>query len=208
MAAARGRRGHGEETREEILAVAEALLLERASEEEVSIRAVADAAGVTAPAIYRHFPDKAHLIFEVCSRQFERLGAQVAGAFDPSEDPLKTLAELARAYGRFALANPEHYRIMFMGHADHTPELYADELMTDGGSFAVLVQVLQAAIDQRQLRPGLDDAEALAFVLWEGVHGVASLAITKPNLPAPPFEDRLETMIEVLLDGIRRPAKA
>jgi AcrR family transcriptional regulator len=207
MSAARGRRGHGEETREEILAVAEALLLERASEEEVSIRAVADAAGITAPAIYRHFPDKAHLMFEVCSRQFERLGAQVASAFDPSEDPLHTLAELARAYGRFALANPEHYRIMFLGHADHTPELYADEGMLETGSFAVLVDVLQAAIDAGQVRPGRQ-AEELAYVLWEGVHGVVSLAITKPNLPAPPFEDRLESMIEVLLAGIRRPATA
>ena len=42
----RGRRGHGEQTREDILAAAEALLLRTGSEEEVSIRAVADAVGV------------------------------------------------------------------------------------------------------------------------------------------------------------------
>jgi AcrR family transcriptional regulator len=204
MSAARGRRGHGEQTREEILAAAEALLLASASEEEVSVRAVADAVGVTPPAIYRHFPDKAHLIFEVCSRQFERMGAEVEAALGPGADPLDTLAAVARSYARFGLANPEHYRIMFMGNADHTPELYADERMLDAGSFGAVRRVLQDAIDAGRLRPELTDAEALAYALWEGIHGVISLAVAKPHLPAPPIDERIETMVDVLLRGIER----
>jgi AcrR family transcriptional regulator len=204
VGAGRGRRGQGEQTREEILAAAEALLLASASEEEVSVRAVADAVGVTPPAIYRHFPDKAHLIFEVCTRQFQRLGDEVAAVAGPDADPLDTLAEIARAYARFGLANPEHYRIMFMGHAEHTPELYADERVLETGSFDVVITVLQDAIDTGRVRPELDDAVQLAYAMWAGIHGVVSLAVAKPNLPAPPVEQRIEAMVEILVRGIRR----
>ena len=202
MAAVRGRRGHGEETREEILAAAETLLLERASEEEVSIRAVADAVGVTPPAIYRHFPDKATLLFEVCSRQFGRMAADVEAAVRADADPVETLLEAGRAYARFGLENPEHYRIMFMGHSDHTPDQYADERVVETGSFALVIALVQACIDAGRLRPELTDAERVAHSLWATIHGVVSLAVTKPNLPAPPVDQRIEAALDMVLHGI------
>ena len=45
----RSPRGQGEQLREEILEAAQSLLMETASEDAVSIRAVADAVGVTPP---------------------------------------------------------------------------------------------------------------------------------------------------------------
>ena len=129
----------GAATREAIVAAAEDLLLESASEQAVSIRAVADAVGLTPPAIYRHFPDKHHLIFEVCNLHFTRMAEEVAATVGTSGDPLEAIAASARSYARFGLENPEHYRVMFMGHADHTPELYADEKVMETGSFAFLV---------------------------------------------------------------------
>jgi AcrR family transcriptional regulator len=202
----RGRRGHGEETREDILAAAEALLLATGSEDEVSIRAVADAVGVTAPSIYRHFPDKAHLIFEVCARQFDRMADDVAEvlAADPGASATEQLKAAGRAYARFGLANPEHYRIMFMGHADHTPEMYGEEQVLETGSFGMVVALAQQAIDDGLLRPELTDAEAVAHALWAGVHGLVSLAVAKPDLPAPDVEQRLETLLDVLTHGLAR----
>jgi AcrR family transcriptional regulator len=202
----RGRRGHGEQTREDILAAAEALLLATGSEEEVSIRAVADAVGVTAPSIDRHFPDKAHLIFEVCARQFDRMAEEVAEvlAADPSAPATEQLTAAGRAYARFGLANPEHYRIMFMGHADHTPEMYDDEQVLRTGAFGMVVALAQQAIDDDLLRPELTDAEAVAHALWAGVHGLVSLAVAKPNLPAPDVEARLTTLLDVLARGLAR----
>ncbi len=66
---ARSRKGEGRRLREEILDATEALLLETGAAEQVSIRAVADAVGVTPPSIYRHFPDKDTLIYEVWDRR-------------------------------------------------------------------------------------------------------------------------------------------
>jgi AcrR family transcriptional regulator len=56
-------RGEGRRLRGEIMAAAERLLIDTGSQEAVSIRAVADAVGVTPPSIYRHFADKSELIF-------------------------------------------------------------------------------------------------------------------------------------------------
>lgn len=192
--------------RDDILDSAEGLLLRTGSEDAVSIRAVADAVGVTAPSIYRHFPDKQHLLFEVCGRHFARLAEFVGDAVRATDDPIDALAEMGRAYVRFAVENPEHYRIMFMGRSELTPAQYADEHILESGAFGALIAAVQRGIDAGAFRAGLDDAVGIAHALWAAVHGVASLAVAKPNAPAPPLGDRVETMLDVVLCGLARPA--
>ena len=87
VARPRSRRGEGERLRDEILAAADELLVETASEDAVSIRAVADAVGVTPPSIYRHFPDKTSLLVAVCLRSFDSFAEVMREARDP-DDPL------------------------------------------------------------------------------------------------------------------------
>ena len=79
-ARSRSRRGEGEPLRDEILAAAERLIVETGNEDAVSIRAIADAVGVTPPSIYLHFPDKDPLILAVCERHFETFDALIEEA--------------------------------------------------------------------------------------------------------------------------------
>jgi AcrR family transcriptional regulator len=188
--------------RDDILDAAEGLLIRTGSEDAVSIRAVADRVGCTAPSIYRHFDDKQHLIFEVCARHFARLNDVVADAVAGNVDPLDALRQAAKAYVRFGVENPEHYRIMFMGRHDLTPQEYADERMLETGAFGGLVAIVQACIDSGRLRPGLDDAVAVAHALWAVVHGVASIAVAKPNVPGPSVDERLTLALEIALRGV------
>ena len=60
-------------------------------------------------------------------------------------DPLTAMHERGKAYVRFGIDHPEHYRIMFMGPAYTTPDQWADLLAT--GSFAHLVESLTEAVD-------------------------------------------------------------
>lgn len=201
----RARRGEGDRTREEILVAAEELLAASASEDAVSIRAVADAVGLTPPTIYRHFPDKAHLIFEVCARQFDVLDAEIVQPIlADSDDPVEALTRLARAYIRFGVDNPEHYRIMFMGHADHTPEQYELENVLGSGALGSTIDLVQRAIDEGRLRPGVTDALAVTYALWAALHGVVSVAVAKPNMPAPPLEVQIDTVLDAVLHGLLR----
>ena len=195
-------RGEGERLREEILEAAEKLLVKTGSEDEVSIRAVADAVGVTAPSIYRHFEDKQALIFEVCARHFQRMQEFIRATAEASDDPIAGLEAMARAYVRFATENPEHYRIMFMGRSDHTPERYADAAILQTGAFGDLAQVVAGCMAAGRLRPDLPDATGVAYVLWAAIHGVVSLAVARPNMPGPSLEERVQAMLDVLLRGM------
>lgn len=185
----RSRRGEGRLLRGEILDATEALLIETGSEDAVSIRAVADQVGVTAPAIYRHFADKQTLLFEVCSRQFTRLQDHLDTVMAMEADATARLQACGRAYVEFGVAHPEAYRIMFMARSDWTPETYEGQVLGDEGSFMALVRVVAAVIDELGIER--DPFEA-SVVLWTAMHGVTSLLISKPNFPWPPV-DRLVT---------------
>lgn len=186
----RARRGEGELLHEEILMAAERLLVETGSAEGVSIRAIADAVGVTPPSIYLHFPDKETLLFAVCDRQFARFDEALEAADATTTDPVEALERRGQAYVRFGLEHPEAYRIMFMERPTLV-DRHVDAVQKAGtGAFGHLVAAVQRAIDAGGLRADLDPLKGAIF-LWSGVHGITSLLI---SLGAFPWGDR-ETLV-------------
>jgi AcrR family transcriptional regulator len=97
----------------------------RSGPEGFSLRSVARRAGVSPPAVYRHFADKDALLAAVAVECSERIGIAmrdaVAGAPD---DPLERFRATGIAYVQFAVEHPEHFRAMSSpGLAEHTPQL-------------------------------------------------------------------------------------
>ena len=197
----RSRRGEGELLRDEILAAAQNLLLETASEEAVSIRAVADAVGVTPPSIYRHFADKDRLLLEVCRESFTAFYDQLAEAATDA-DVVNRMADLGRAYIRYAVDHPEHYRIMFMSRFDLSAQDYAEEMITEGNAFELLLATSAELIAEGRVRPEVAAEGALhvGILFWASVHGLASLMVAKPGLPWP---DRGQLVDQQLLSTLR-----
>jgi AcrR family transcriptional regulator len=111
-----------------ILAAATDLLAEVGKREAVSVRAVAERVGVTTPSIYLHFKDKDDLLDAVCASVFESLGAALQEAAAQASTPLERLLAQGRAYVRFALDKPEHYRLAFMvsGHPKSVDDVLTD----------------------------------------------------------------------------------
>jgi AcrR family transcriptional regulator len=187
IARPRARKGEGDLLRTEILEAAERLLFETGSEDAVSIRAVADATGVTPPSIYRHFTDKQHLLFEVCARQMERLDEVIEAACEGIDDPLSAMRARGRAYVRFGMDHPEHYRIMFMGPAYATPDQWSDLLAT--GAFAHLVDGLRAVVQAGVMEAPSDEALLeVALHVWANIHGLTSLLVARPTMPWPDLD--------------------
>ena len=198
----RARKGEGDLLREEILEATERLLLETGSEEAVSIRSVATATGVTPPSIYRHFVDKTHLLFEVCARQFTLLDNVLEEAVAGIDDPVEAMAARGRAYVRFGVEHPEHYRIMFMGPSYETPDQWDDILST--GSFAHLVEGIQRVIDAGVIAPGTD-AYTTALHVWANIHGLTSLLVARPDMPWPDLEQFVDEHLQLCLAAHLRP---
>jgi len=185
----RARRGEGGRLREEILAAGTRLLLETGDEEAVSIRAIAQAVGVTPPSIYLHFADKTELIYAICEELFRKLDDEMAAAAAGVDDPLEELRRRGRAYVRFGLENAEAYRVLFMHHKDEIPETVDPKDLGDSATFMHLVEVVQRCLDQGALRPA--DPMRLAVGLWVLVHGLTSLLISLPGFPWPAEPEQL-----------------
>jgi AcrR family transcriptional regulator len=79
-----------------------------------SLRGVARRAGVSAPAVYRHFTDKDDLLAAVAADCYARFGGAMldAATAAPTGDPLEQFRATGIAVVQFAVAHPEHYRAM------------------------------------------------------------------------------------------------
>jgi AcrR family transcriptional regulator len=193
----RAPRGEGERLRSQILDAAERLLVSLGSDEAVSIRAIAEAVGVTPPSIYRHFEDKDELLYQVCERRFADFNAALDSADVPT-DPVEAMRALGRAYVGFALAHPEHYKVLMMTARERDIKR-PDSQGTR--AFNRLVEATQRCIDEG-LCAG-DDAEQLAVALWSGVHGLCSLIITSKGFSWPGSPEELgETLLDTQLRGL------
>jgi AcrR family transcriptional regulator len=198
----RAPRGQGELLRNEILEATERLLLDSGGDEAaVSIRAVADAVGVTPPSIYLHFADKNELIFAVCEKHFTELDRLLQEAAAGSTDPLQSLRLRGRAYVRFGVDHPGPYRILFMSKPAMAPDWWTPERIQESASFMHLVEAVQACMEAGATAPR--DPIQVSVAVWAGVHGVTSLLISKSALPWPDPDGLGEYMCDVLIQGLR-----
>src|SRR5919201_3552732 len=91
------------ELRQAILAAAGELILEKGYE-AFSLRQVAERIGYSATTIYLYYDDKDALVGAVVAEGFARFLRALEAV--RTEDPLGRIADLGRAYVRFARANP------------------------------------------------------------------------------------------------------
>lgn len=94
---------HHGELRPALLRAA-AKILEKEGRDAISLRDLARRAGVSHNAPYRHFADRPALLAALAEEGFARLAAEIDG---------RPWREQAMAYLRFALVNPERFRLMF-----------------------------------------------------------------------------------------------
>src|SRR5262245_66456651 len=100
------------ETRAAILA-AGMRLLERGGPEAVRMRRVAKAVGVTAMAIYHHFPDRDALLRALADVEFDRIGA-LFDKFPARGSPVRRLRRMAESYVENAFARPRVFAFLFV----------------------------------------------------------------------------------------------
>jgi AcrR family transcriptional regulator len=133
--------------------------------EEFSLRELARSIGVSATAVYRHFPDKAALLTELCIEGDHMLAEAFRKAMAKVKPGQEAFDEMGRAYVRFALAHPALFRLMM------SP---AGERRAEGEASAMLVDALKGLSG-----PGLTQAarDAQRVKAWSLVHGLAILML-------------------------------
>ncbi len=153
--------------------------------DSVSMRRIAERIEYSPTAIYVYFKDKESLIREICREDFGKL-AVVSAKLAKVADPVERIRQLGNTYVRFAVENPNHYRLMFMTSLPKG-ELDEDDLECkndpDENSYAFLMQTVQEAFDQGRFRPEFKDPVLIVQTVWAMAHGIASLQIAKGNDP-------------------------
>ena len=159
--------------------------------EAVSLRAVAQAVGVSPSAAYHHFADKTAILVEVADRgadELDRRTVAAAGglAVDDADAGLVRLRAVGAAYIGFAVDEPHLFRHTFGPYCSMTPKFATGEggeggpgVDDDGhgrgsdSAYGLLVDTL----DQLDALGALSRRDGLDLVAWAAVHGFASLVL-------------------------------
>lgn len=162
----------GARTEARIVEAARSLLAE-GGVEGCSMRAVAEGAGITAAAIYRHFPDKKTLVEHVVALAFEAFERSLLEAIvSMPVGSFARLSALGEAYFRFSAEHEEEFKILFMPLRGGRKKL--SEVPGEGG-YRILKQCVAEAMKAGTLRQ--DDLDRVSLFLWTRVHGIVMLLL-------------------------------
>jgi AcrR family transcriptional regulator len=194
----RNPRGQGERLREELIEAAGALLTEHGDASKLSLRAVAAKVGIAATSVYLHFPDVEHLKVAVVQRGHAELDHTRDAASHGVTDPAQALLARCRAYCRFALDHPGHYRLMF---GPDLPATLAYDAEQAPGRHALeaLAHSIQRCQQAGAARAG-DNPLNLAVLVWAALHGLVSLRLDRPHFPWPaPLDEAVDQTVGRLI---------
>jgi AcrR family transcriptional regulator len=141
----------------------------------LSLRKVAQQAGVSHNAPYSHFPDKQSLIAAISTEGFKQLYNQLDAAIVAYPDnPKRQLQEGARAYVEFAIRNSDTFKIMFSGILEKEKD-YPAFVEISQKTFHRVVEVVRACQGADILRS--TPADVMAVAIWGQIHGIVSLML-------------------------------
>jgi AcrR family transcriptional regulator len=188
-------------TRGTLLAAASELLATRGPD-ALTVRAIADRAGVSTMGVYTHFGGKDGVVEALFVEGFQRL-ASVMSAVPVTDDPLHDLRASCAAYRRFALENPTHYGVMFERHVPgFEPSL--DSMTHAHATLELLEKRVQRCLDAGVIHPGHGDAQAIAYTVWATGHGLMSLELHQVG-KREDYEHRHRSATTTLFTGLTRP---
>ncbi len=169
------------------LIVAAAGLLETEGEAGLTLRALADRAGVSRAAPYRHFADKEALLATLAGEGFRVLDREMERAAAMETTAPGRLRAMARAYVAFAQRYHRMFRLMFAGAAD--PE--------GRGSGQLRRRLSDAVAGMGSATDGMT-----AMTAWSLIHGLAALALDSPVVAEAARAPNVDGVVDLLIGGI------
>ncbi|GAA4605013.1 TetR/AcrR family transcriptional regulator [Actinoallomurus liliacearum] len=159
-----------DQQQEAILEAAAKLLTEHGPA-GISTRAVATAAGVQTPALYRLFGDKDGLLDALGSYVFESYLAEKRG-LEPSEDAIEDIRRGWNIHVEFGLRNPAYYALMYGNLRPGRRPAAAQE------NGEILRRLLERAREQGRLRVPVETA---ARAIEASTTGAVLLLLAQPE---------------------------
>jgi len=142
--------------------------------EGITLRGLAADLSCSRTTPYRYFKNKADIVAALRQREFGRMAQTLEAALEAESDIEKQLMALASAYLRFAIEQPNTYRVMYQvdqQDSQEYPELAA-EIWRSGEPIR---SVVSKSVQEGRLH---GDPLNISYVLWAGLHGLISLHLS------------------------------
>ena len=176
-------------------------LFEKHGADAVSMRRVGDAVGVSAMAIYRHFPNREALLKRISDDSFAEI-AQHWESHAGRGAPLKRLLKLQELYLDFALAQPNVFDYAFSVRRDDARRFPEDFRARRSPTLNVLADTVDECMRAGLLRK--DDVWDVAMTLWAHTHGLVALyRAGRFSYDETRFRSFYLASIRRLLDGLK-----
>lgn len=190
------------DTREAIVEATRDLLV-TSGVQALSMRKVADAVGVSATALYRHFEDKDALLSAAVTRGAQLFGRYLLDALgEPT--PWRRLQRMGRRYFDFALEHRHDYHVLFMLDCEQSGMKKLDHRAQQEtrATFTLLVDRITECQSTGDVRQG--DPLALAVFVWSACHGLASLRIAgRVASDAAEYDELVQAQLTLTLNALR-----
>ena len=166
----------------------------------VSMRQLAEALGCSPMTPYRYFRNKEEILAAVRAAAFDRFASALEEAARKTRGDLRAGGQaMGEAYIRFALGDPDAYRLMFdlsQPHPDRYPELVRASARARHMMSAALEALVKAGIF-------VGDPQLLGYVFWATMHGLVVLHLAGKLPKKPDFRTIQREAMRLLVAGAR-----
>ncbi|MGB2259749.1 MAG: TetR/AcrR family transcriptional regulator [Porticoccaceae bacterium] len=193
---------HHGDLRKALLKAAKELIAE-AGIENLSLRKLAERAGVSRTAPYHHFSDKNDLLCAIAAEGFRRRHQSAKATFEnPHLTQEQKFEDFICGYVRFAADNPEEYELMFgrsiWKQANSTQELRDVAYPCFQHQLEMIRSWQDAGLLASDTVAG-DSALRTSQVIWGAVHGIAKLLIDGIYTDAAQIEEISQCAVKLFI---------
>lgn len=154
------------------IALAARKLLDKEGAEAVTMRRVAGAVGITAMAIYRHYPDREALLNALADEGFEELATDLKGKHFTGGIETR-LAKMADLYLDHALDNPKLFELMFLTPRKGARQYPKDFKARKSPTATLMADVIAEGMESGEFKQ--DDLWEITFEMGAFSHGLIML---------------------------------
>lgn len=162
--------------RDKILDISRELLFKEGYS-ALTMRRIANMAGVSATSIYLYFENKDHLLHTLIDESVEDLSVAIEKGTAGKTNTLDLFDAIIKNYVDFAFSNPEKYQIIYMVQPDAMARYPKEKFRKARRCYELLVKVIEKGVNEGIME--VDNPVIAAYSIWAQLHGVVSVVLNQ-----------------------------